>query len=255
MSETDNERRSSHADGRTESISEPRLQQRQTCSQERLVPLLILLREGSAHHPRACATLIETVQRPVRSFLQRRAERCGFDVSFVDDVVQDALARIAMSAHRCKATSDASAMAWVFAVARSAWSDTLRREGPARLALDDPGVHGAALHSFDESWGHRQEVTPALEILLQTAVDVSLALPTETGTLLWMRLIANEDWSHIGSSLGLSATAARRRFQRAQRTMRRLVRERLSTLSAPQRSLAHSWLVARIGDWDTESSE
>lgn len=255
MSETDNERRSSHADGRTESIREPRLQQRQTCSEERLVPLLILLREGNAHHPWACATLIETVQRPVRTFLQRRAERCGLDASFVDDVVQDALSRIALSAHHCKATSDARAMGWVFAVARSAWSDTLRREGPARLSLDDPGVHGAALHSFDASRGYRDDVTPGLEILLEVAVDVSRTLPAETGTLLWMRLIGNEEWSNIGTALGLSATAARRRFQRAQHTMRRLVWERLSILSDPQRSLARAWLLARIGQWDTEPSD
>jgi hypothetical protein len=67
-----------------------------------------------------------------------------------------------------------------------------------------------------------------------------------------MRLIANDDWATIGRSFRISATAARRRYQRAQRTMRRMVATELTQLPDSRRELAQRWLRDRTGHPDTD---
>lgn len=221
-------------------------QQQQQQGVEPLVPLLEAMREGGAAHQSAMPIFINYVQRPVRTLLRRRAERYGFDASFVDDVVQEALTRIVVSAHRCAATSDRGAIAWVLQVAHSAWCDTLRREGPRGVSLDDQTVMVETEHSFEESCGRRPLAAPGHEILLRAAVGVMLTLSDEDMALLWLRIIAGEEWAIIGSTLCISATAARRRYQRAQHTMRRKVWEALATLPDCQQLLARTWLLERI---------
>lgn len=217
-----------------------------TCESTPLVELLATIRTEDAPDPSAMPMVIRAVEPAIRTFIQFRVTRAGFDHSFAEDVLQDALLLITLRAHQCRATSVRSAMSWMRSVARSAITEAMRREGPPRSSLDGQRSAGAAVQSFDESIGRRPECTAGMETMLRLTVDASLALSPQDATLLWMRLIAEEEWSDIGLALGISATAARRRFQRAQRSMRRRVQHELSSLPPGAHAAARDWLRTRL---------
>lgn len=207
-----------------------------------LVPLLEMIRTDRATYPSAMPMVIRSVEPVMRSFIEHRTALIGFDHAFAEDVLQDALLVVSMRAHQCRATTDRAAMRWMLSVAHSTLSTALRRDGPRRLSLDDERSPIEPAQTFDESIGRRAEASPGLEILLRLVVDASRALSGSDASLLWMRLIAEEEWGAIGATLGISATAARRRFQRAQKTMRRRVKDALVVLPPAARDAARSWL-------------
>lgn len=225
------------------------------CATERqvLVRLLAKMRSDRAAYPSTMPMVIDTVEPTMRSFIERRAARIGFDHAFAEDVLHDALLLVATRAHQCRATTDRAAMKWMFSVARSALSDALRHNGPHHLSLDDEQSPPDPSQTFDESIGHRAEGSPGLEILLRLVVDAGLTLSADDATLMWMRLIADEDWATIGAAFGISATAARRRFQRAQHSMRRRVLLALWALPTAKRDSARAWLNKQLReDVDTD---
>lgn len=213
-----------------------------------LVPLMEQMRAGGASYQSAVPTVIRHVEPGIRAFVRRRATRIGRDDAFVDDVVQDTLALVATRGQQCRATTDREAMAWMLCVAQTALADTLRRDGPPQESVDDARFDVDMTVSFDESIGRRPVASPGLEILLRVAVEVSGELSAADATLLWMRLVAEEDWAAVGASLGISATAARRRFQRMQQGMRRRIRAALQSLPPDAQRIAHQWLRKHLNE-------
>lgn len=211
-----------------------------------LMPLMLQIREGGAAYQAAVPMVIRHVEPAIRAFVRRRARDTGHDDAFVDDVVQDAVGLVSTRAHQCRATTDRETMGWMLSVARTALADALRREGPSAVSLDDARFDSISLQSFDESIGRRSAASPGLEILLRVVVEVSSELSAADAALLWMRLIAEDEWATIGIALGISATAARRRFQRMQKTMRQRVRASLQSLPLVARRLAHEWLSKHL---------
>ena len=139
-------------------------------------------------------------------------------------------------------------MAWLLSVAHTPLADALRREGPRAVALHDARFDSISVQSFHESIGRRSAASPGLEILLRAVVEVSSELSAADAALLWMRLIAEDEWATIGVALGISATAARRRFQRMQKTMGQRVRASLQSLPLVARRLAHEWLSKHLNE-------
>lgn len=213
-----------------------------------LVPLMRQMREGGPPSQAAASTVVHHVEPGIRAFVRQRATRIGRDGAFVDDVVQDTLVLVATRGQQCRATTDREAMAWMLSVAQTALADTLRRDGPRQESVDDPRFDADMTVSFDESIGRRPVASPGLEILLRVAVEVSGALSAADAKLLWMRLIAEEEWAAVGTALGISATAARRRFQRMQRAMRRRIRAALQSLPPNAQHIAHEWLRTHLSE-------
>lgn len=213
-----------------------------------LVPLMQQMREGSPSHQAAVSTVVRHVEPGIRAFIRQRATRIGRDGAFVDDVVQDTLSLVATKGHQCRATTDREAMGWMLSVAQTALADTVRRDGPRQESVEDARFEFDMGVSFDESIGRRPVASPGMEILLRVAVDVSGALSAADAKLLWMRLIAEEEWAAVGASLGISATAARRRFQRMQKSMRRRIRAALLSLPPDAQRIANEWLCKHLDE-------
>lgn len=84
-------------------------------------------------------------------------------------------------------------------------------------------------------------VTDPLLRLVLVAYD---ALPADTATIFWSHLIGSETWAETGLTVGLTPGAAKRRYQRAQLSLRRHVLAALSTLPGPVRDAVQARLAS-----------
>jgi RNA polymerase sigma factor (sigma-70 family) len=139
----------------------------------------------------------------------------------VEDVVQEALFHVWQHVRTCRAATTPELVAWLQAIGRHAAIDTLRLNHPEHRA----SIRIVSLDLRIESVGgliaDDEEVDPTASVL---AAEVLAMLDRTSDArlreLLWLRLVGNESWSAIGMALGISWTAARRRYQRAMRRAR-----------------------------------
>ena len=136
----------------------------------------------------------------------------------VDDVVQESLFHVWRHFRTCRAGSDGELHAWIRRVAQNSAVDLLRRTYPEHRALvqivrfesDTDHDLATAVADHEESSG---------DYHLQLVAEVCALLDRQTGPdvrhLLWLRLVGGHSWLEIGQELGVSWTAARRRYQRA----------------------------------------
>ncbi len=134
----------------------------------------------------------------------------------VDDVVQDALFQVWRHFRRCRASSAFELRAWLYAIGRHAAIDALRANHPERRAAIriislDATAEPIAGYTMDDGGSSSSASMLVAEVLamLDRTSDASVR------ELLWRRLVVNESWLDIGAALGISWTAARRRYQRA----------------------------------------
>jgi RNA polymerase sigma factor (sigma-70 family) len=176
--------------------------------------LYALLRAARRGDRAAHDALLVALRLPIRRFLRGRF-RVGADPEMaLEDIEQEALLHVHCHLGDCRATSDGSLLSWVLMVARRAALDVIREP------LESSGVRSPGLLASladEESLQEREDVPIRVRLL----VDAQRWLSARDQELLWRRLVSNESWAEVGASLGLSWTAARRRFQRAQRLLRR----------------------------------
>ena len=143
------------------------------------------------------------------SLLERR--------QLIDDVVQESLFHVWRHFRTCQARSDGELHAWIRRVAQNSAIDLLRRAYPEHRALvqvvrfESDADHGTVTTIAD-----REE--PSGDYHVQLVAEVCALLDRQTGAdmrhLLWLRLVGGHSWLEIGQELGVSWTAARRRYQR-----------------------------------------
>lgn len=68
------------------------------------------------------------------------------------------------------------------------------------------------------------------------------SLPAELQSLLELRVLQGATWTEVGNSLGTTAAGAKRRFQRAQVTLRQELLQRVEKLPARKRAVAQACL-------------
>lgn len=175
--------------------------------------LFELLRAARAGDQRAHDALVLALRLPIHRFLHARF-RFGVDSAIrLEDVEQDTLLHVHCHLRDCQATSDGALVAWVLMVARRAALDVLR------LPAESHGVRSPiALDSLADE--RLADETEEPSIAARRVVDAQRFLSERDQELLWRRLVSQESWVEVGVSLGLSWTAARRRFQRAQSFLR-----------------------------------
>jgi RNA polymerase sigma factor (sigma-70 family) len=180
------------------------------------VDLFELLQAAHVGNRSAHDALLLDLRLPIRRFLRSRFR---FDVDpamWLEDVEQQTLLHVHCHLGDCRATSDGELVAWALMVARHAAHDVLRRSaashnGRSLDVLEDLVDQGGPDDSADASLDARR------------VVDAQRFLSELDQELLWRRLVSQESWVEVGASLGLSWTAARGRFQRAQSFLRRLI--------------------------------
>jgi RNA polymerase sigma factor (sigma-70 family) len=206
-------------------------------SDDVLVPLLKRASEGDEPALTALLTRLHVV---VSRFIRRRMNYDLAAEPFVEDAAMEALIKIAEHYHTCRADSDGQVVAWALSVARTVSIDLLRQGllhyGAAAVCID------AGLPSDDGN----SDVSRATALLLQVQQEVQDSLPEALQRLLWLHLVEGASWADVGAELGTSAAGAKRRYQRGQARLRRLMFSRIHDLPAEERNLLLEYL-ARIG--------
>lgn len=182
--------------------------------------------ELAAEDGRALAQLIRSVLpilvRCSRRWLQEHPD--ADDTA--EDVAQVAALRIARGVDHCRATTDDQFVSWIVAVAKNVLRDELNASG-RRIVVrrtDPDGKGSFTRYAFDE-WAHGWREPPCdAELTLTVLTDRALAaLPDETARLVWSHVVEHAPWAAIAGLIHTTPAAAKRRFQRAQRALRRFV--------------------------------
>ena len=149
--------------------------------------------------------LVAAAEVIVRRTLRRWVDGVLLRRGLMDDVVQEALLRLWINRARCRARSDAEAVGWVSAIARCTAADLLRPEWRMpTISVEFENALRAASDAEDDEVG-----------LAGRIAWLSWTLREQDSAILWHRLVLNQEWCDVGASLGISWTAARRRYQRA----------------------------------------
>jgi len=193
-----------------------------------LPSLLALVRDAGSGDPKA----LEQFLTEVHPILLRYAVRVlGDGRDLPADIGQEALIRIAEGLHQVRAESDAQVIAWCLTIARHLCIDWIRR------LRREPSYVGASTPEHTDQ--HVDDADSSPTMTLQYVFDLlrfcEAELPTETRTILYLRLVEGASWADTAHELGLPVTAAKRRFQRAQQSLVRRMLKRADALPDPIR--------------------
>lgn len=217
------------------------------------VPLLMVARGYGDAADIALEDLLTLLYAPVKRYCRARLYDATDAGDVAADAAQETMIRVAKSLRTCTADTDRQVHNWALTIARRVIIDIYRSvpEGSATGHLAEEAFQGALFGiSMSESVGRRHSLSDPMECLLHTVVDAYDDLSETTAELVWWRLIMGAEWIELGERFGTSATAARRRFQRAQEVMRREV---LSRVRAYPPGLRHE-VLALVGGVEPEAA-
>ena len=197
----------------------------------------------------ALECLLLRLHTRVARALSRRLGGDGYAAGFLEDAIQEVLYRIAVSLKTCSAETDQQFLIWVAVISRNAAIDLLRAHHTryALVILTDNPDSAADRMSFAE-WGRGEESESgtARDLLIGILRSATSSLPDGVHQLLWCRLVEGAPWNDVGAEIGTTASAAKRRFQRIQGSLRSAVLQRIDDLSESDRIRVTNWLD-RIG--------
>lgn len=195
-------------------------------------PTLIEL-AGKAHRgdAEALEALSGRLWGPVRRYLLKRLGGDPGGRESAADLTQEVLLRVITHLGDLAATTDGELRAWVLAIARRRFIDHLRQRSR------DP-MRGASPLANPSEPGRPERPGPGERALYRALMRAQARLPDATAQIFWLRLVSGAPWSEIGEDLGISEGAAKRRFQRGQQRLRRLVREEIAGLDDDLRKRA-----------------
>lgn len=222
------------------------------------VPLLRAVQSEADDAPEALESLLTELYPHVWHFLRPRLVGWRESSEVINDVTQETMVRLCMRIHQCRANTNRDISAWACTAARHTLVDLLRSPASGLMAqqlaaeletdLDaddhelETGARRADNHiaaelsvSLDEACGLRPAEPAARERLLALVVQAYNAAATDTGELLWWRLVMGADWSEVGVELHTSTAGAKRRYQRALATLEREVRTLVQALPEVER--------------------
>ena len=184
-----------------------------------LVRLGVMAQAGCA---RALDSLLRQVEGPVYRYLVVRVRAAPDAEDLARDLCQETLIRAVASIPRSTFASDGRLLSWGLTIARNVLLDHLRR------------ARGRAEVRGEEHWGLVAaagllpgEELPPPRPLETLAAEVLAEAPESTAELLRLRLVNGWTWNEVAGMLGISESAAKRRYQRAQAAMRRKILARM----------------------------
>lgn len=195
---------------------------------------------------RALDALLQRVTGKIRSRLATRLPGVPDLDDAIDEIVQDALWKLAAGMAGCVARSDAQAWAWLWTLVEHARVDYLRRERHRWPTVPIDGIVGRRLRAgADDEWDGDGGSTGdrVLVECLMTAYD---ELPPSSAALVWGRVILSMSDADSGWELNTTASAVKRRWQRLQARLRRRTLVQLERLrDRNERQLGLAALRAR----------
>jgi DNA-directed RNA polymerase specialized sigma24 family protein len=165
----------------------------------------------------------------------------------MQDLVQEAALHVIEGVDSCRAATDEQLRSWACVVAIRAGLAFLRspRSGHAetRWRL---GPEAAACTRTWADWAADQDPADpsALQVLARLAADAHGELTPAAASVVWDRVIDDVSWAEAAGRLGTTPPGAKRRFQRAQRALERLLWDRAAALPEPPRAAVLARLTA-----------
>lgn len=191
------------------------------------IGLLVTLAER-AQRPGGAAALDELLARlrePIRQFVLSRVGWAADAEDFAADVTQETLVRVAMRLGQCRATTDQQLIAWVLTIARRE-AATMLRATHSILAVRsfrtefERALSAEAAHRWVRAVN--EDLLPDPEgALLRVLAAVYDAEGATAGQLVRLHVVDRASWAEVARLLQTTPEAAKRRFQRAQRMLRR----------------------------------
>lgn len=191
-----------------------------------------LLRRAVDGDTTAREELLEKLYVPLRRYARRHLSGWIEPDEAAKDVAQDTLVRITAHLGACRAQSDRQLVAWALAILRNVIIDRARQRAEECLVRFGPAVEPLAVTPPPDDPPSSADRT--LSRLVRSALD---ALPPEKMRLLQLRLQLGDRWADVGAELGTSWSAARRRFQRLQSTLRKDIARRIESLPQEDREV------------------
>jgi DNA-directed RNA polymerase specialized sigma24 family protein len=128
---------------------------------------------------------------------------------------------------------------WARTVARNVGTDYLRRR---REEWDQREFVAEIEAVVDSDEWEREIDDDGQSIMLRLLAAAHAAEPADVQTVLWHHLVEGDEWSATGDAMGIAHTAAKRRFQRAQKRLRHAVLKRLIDLPPDELRAVRRWL-------------
>lgn len=166
----------------------------------------------SSDEPEAFALFYDRHSEEILTYFTRRI----FDVELAVDLTAETFAQAYLGRRRFRGTTDETAAAWLYRIARRQLTRYLRRgaaerRAMARLGIDVPHVGDEELRRIEEL----ADLTP-----LRTALRVELTrLSPEQRRALQLRVLDELPYSEVASRLNITEQAARARVSRALRSL------------------------------------
>lgn len=154
----------------------------------------------------------------------------------LNDIAQEVRYRLFRGIGSCRADSRPRLIAWTWEIARNCISDHYRSRKPEGSvpaeSLPDP-------RATDDTSG---SLPPPL---MRIVAEVEATLSSDKQRLLFLRLVEGLTWPEVGSVLGISRHAAKRRWQRLQAHLHKKVLERVGGLPETEKRAVLEELEAR----------
>lgn len=164
--------------------------------------------------------LLRTVQAPVLRYLTRRLARHPDGDDIAGDLRQEVLLRAASAVGRCHFENDRRLLAWVLSITRNVLVDYIRGERARHPLVPGEALERMAERASLAEWQSGRREGAHGELLDRVAALAMAGLPAPTVELLRLRVQLGRTWPEVAEAMGTTASAAKRRYQRAQATLR-----------------------------------
>jgi RNA polymerase sigma-70 factor (ECF subfamily) len=191
--------------------------------------------------------LLNALQGHVQRYLSRRLATTPDGEDQARDLGQEVLVRTAAALARCRFEDDRRLMAWVLTVARRILIDHVRarrarHEVVPRQELDELAAR-ASLASWQNAPAAAGPCAPVAEAVAQAVAS----MPDATRELLRLRVHMGCTWKEVAAALDTTEAGAKRRFQRAQATLRARFREIVCSMAPGERKRLPGWAAELVG--------
>jgi RNA polymerase sigma-70 factor (ECF subfamily) len=159
----------------------------------------------------AVSTIVSLLYPVVQRYTRSRISSLRDAYDAQNDLLQDWSLRVLKALPSCRATEDQQLIDWALAVARHTVSQFYRREWPqvaGRVEIDEL----LASEFLEHDSASEIDVSTPLRLALRKAYG---ELSASAAEVCWLRVIYDASWEEVGDSLGINASAAKRRYQRA----------------------------------------
>lgn len=183
--------------------------------------LLGLLKAARGGDPDALEGLLAELYPSIRLYAYRRLrDRRDADL-LADDIAQETLLRVIRGIESCRAESPTALFGWTLVITRRVVVDLLRgRHAQIHSTpdLEEVGEHASMCEWLSRSSAPASRGSKVLSDLLDRILE---SLPEGMIAVLHLRVQMEMTWPEIGEHVRITASAAKRRFQRAQNRMRK----------------------------------